>query len=68
MSGISPEVLAALRASLAAQTRELDELRDALRSLQQERDQEVHTLLLCISLARKKLTRLHCIVAPGCRS
>ncbi|KWU45465.1 hypothetical protein RHOSPDRAFT_16490, partial [Rhodotorula sp. JG-1b] len=40
MSGISPEVLAALRASLAAQTRELDELRDALRSLQQERDQE----------------------------
>lgn len=43
MSGISPEVLAALRASLAAQTRELDELRDALRSLQQERDQEVNS-------------------------
>ncbi|GAA5980168.1 hypothetical protein JCM10908_001559 [Rhodotorula pacifica] len=40
VSGISPEVLAALRASLAAQTRELDELRDALRSLQQEREQE----------------------------
>ncbi|GAA5870110.1 hypothetical protein JCM3774_002595 [Rhodotorula dairenensis] len=44
MSGISPEVLAALRASLAAQTRELDELRDALRSLHQEREQERHAV------------------------
>ncbi|BGP21760.1 transporter [Rhodotorula toruloides] len=40
MDGVSPEVLAALRASLAAQTKELDDLRDALQSLAQERDQE----------------------------
>ncbi|BGP28957.1 Vesicle-mediated ER to Golgi transport protein [Rhodotorula toruloides] len=40
MDGVSPEVLAALRASLAAQTKELDDLREALQSLAQERDQE----------------------------
>lgn len=41
ISGVTPDVLAALRASLAAQTRELDELRDTVQSLQHEREQEV---------------------------
>lgn len=54
MSSISPDVLAALRASLAAQTAELDELRDTVRSLQQEREQEVRSLCIHDETARAK--------------
>ncbi|GAA5926865.1 hypothetical protein JCM3775_007063 [Rhodotorula graminis] len=40
MDGVSPEVLAALRSSLAAQTKEIDELREHVHALEAHREQE----------------------------
>ncbi|GAA6051299.1 hypothetical protein JCM3770_006800 [Rhodotorula araucariae] len=40
LDGVSPEVLAALRASLAAQTSEIDELREQVRALEAQRDED----------------------------
>ncbi|BGP36921.1 Vesicle-mediated ER to Golgi transport protein [Rhodotorula kratochvilovae] len=40
LDGVSPEVLLALRSSLAAQTREIDELREQVRMLEAQREDE----------------------------
>ncbi|GAA6000461.1 uncharacterized protein JCM10292_001526 [Rhodotorula paludigena] len=40
LEGVNPDVLAALRSSLAAQTKEIDELRDMLRAHEVEREEE----------------------------